>query len=355
MAGYSLLDPFYNAVTEAVIMVNRNRRIVYCNYEMAVLAEVDDRDRLYGLRPGKAFCCIHTYQHECGTTEFCGTCGAAQALSTAVSGREDLRECTIRRGGEAQDLELLVKTTPFTLNGGRFIVFAAQDVSPEKRRRALERSFFHDTLNTATGIKFLVDRLAKQEGAKSETYTDLCESVENLLEEIRTQRDLAAAEAGNLEVRSQPVGAYDLLHQVCDTCSEIARASGCDLALEPESENPVFLSDPRLIRRVLTNMVVNAVEATEPDETVVTGTYTRNNEVLFWVHNSTCMSRESRFQVFKPSFTTKEKGRGWGTYGMKLLTEEYLGGRVSFESTSQAGTTFYAAYPRQASATESQV
>ena len=33
-------------------------------------------------------------------------------------------------------------------------------------------------------------------------------------------------------------------------------------------------------------------------------------------------------------------GRGIGTYSIRLLGERYLGGRVSFDSTPEAGTTF---------------
>jgi len=69
--------------------------------------------------------------------------------------------------------------------------------------------------------------------------------------------------------------------------------------------------------------------------------YTQNKEVLFWVHNSTHMPEETQSQIFKRSFSTKGKSRGLGTYSIRLLSEEYLGGKVWFESTPEKGTTFY--------------
>jgi sensor histidine kinase regulating citrate/malate metabolism len=57
------------------------------------------------------------------------------------------------------------------------------------------------------------------------------------------------------------------------------------------------------------------------------------------------MPRSVQLQVFNRSFSTKGAGRGLGTYSMKLLTERFLGGRVWFTSTREAGTTFYASYP----------
>jgi sensor histidine kinase regulating citrate/malate metabolism len=45
--------------------------------------------------------------------------------------------------------------------------------------------------------------------------------------------------------------------------------------------------------------------------------------------------------LFRRSFSTKGRGRGIGTYSMKLLGEKYLKGRVWFTSSPNAGTTFF--------------
>ena len=52
------------------------------------------------------------------------------------------------------------------------------------------------------------------------------------------------------------------------------------------------------------------------------------------------MTREVQLGVFQRSLSTKGSGRGLGTYSMKLLTERYLKGHVSFTSTASGGTTF---------------
>ena len=67
--------------------------------------------------------------------------------------------------------------------------------------------------------------------------------------------------------------------------------------------------------------------------------------VEFSVHNPNPMPRNVQLQVFQRSFSTKGSGRGLGTYSMKLLSERYLGGRVSFESNEESGTVFRARYP----------
>ena len=64
------------------------------------------------------------------------------------------------------------------------------------------------------------------------------------------------------------------------------------------------------------------------------------------------MLREVQLQVFQRSFSTKGTDRGLGTYSMKLLSERYLHGSVSFTSTPEEGTIFRARYPLQLEAEE---
>jgi signal transduction histidine kinase len=49
--------------------------------------------------------------------------------------------------------------------------------------------------------------------------------------------------------------------------------------------------------------------------------------------------------VFHRSFTTKGKGHGLGTYSMRMLTERYLDGEITFSSQPGEGTIFRVRYP----------
>ena len=105
------------------------------------------------------------------------------------------------------------------------------------------------------------------------------------------------------------------------------------------------MTDPRLLTRVLGNLVKNAAEASERGQTVTLGCRLGGLKLTFWVHNIGVMTREVQLQVFQRSFTTKGAGRGLGTYSVKLLTERCLEGAVAFESSEEAGTTFRVILP----------
>ncbi len=104
-------------------------------------------------------------------------------------------------------------------------------------------------------------------------------------------------------------------------------------------------SDRTLLARVLCNLIKNALEACRAGQTVTVGCARPGDAIEFWVHNPGVMPREVQLQVFQRSFSTKGAGRGLGTYSIKLLTERYLHGRVSFTSTADQGTTFKVHYP----------
>lgn len=88
-------------------------------------------------------------------------------------------------------------------------------------------------------------------------------------------------------------------------------------------------------------MVKNAFEAIAVGEAVTVGFERGVDGVTFTVHNPGVIPERVAHQIFQRTFSTKApRGRGLGTYSMKLLGERYLGGRVGFQTSPEAGTVF---------------
>jgi signal transduction histidine kinase len=347
-------DPFVKALLdcfpEPAMILNRQRQIVLANDKLATLLN-HPRESLLGLRPGEALECIHSPDepHGCGTTRFCSNCGAANAVfDSQNSGVPEVQECRIQRvvGGRIVALDLRVWATPLTVAGESFTVFAIHDTTDEKRRQVLERLFFHDLLNTAGALSLLLEALPQLRGEETIEATERAQRlITELTEEIQSQRDLAAAESGDLVVRPEAVDASQLLQRVCASYRRRATLAGQTLVAQGSAERVVIESDERLLRRVLSNLVKNALEASLPGQTV-TMSVNGGGTPAFCVHNQLAMPAEVQAQVFHRSFSTKGGiGRGVGTYSAKLLTESYLGGTVEFRSTATEGTTFTVRLP----------
>ena len=238
-------------------------------------------------------------------------------------------------------MDLRVWTTPVEFDGEPFMVFAALDTTDEKRRQVLERLFFHDTLNVVGGLRAVLEISPEPGGeATAELSRMAREYVKDLAEAIESQRDLAAAERGDLEVTADVLSAAALLERLRAGYSRHSVAEGKKLVVRAAAEDDTFVSDKTLLLRVLGNLTKNALEASVPGQTV-TLSFESVDGPCFSVHNASAMSDAEQAQIFQRSFTTKEgPGRGLGTYSVRLLTEHYLKGTVEFRSAAAEGTTF---------------
>ncbi len=342
------LQTILDAVPDIVIALNRQRQIVFANRSALALTG-RQMTQLLGLRPGEALNCIHAYESEggCGTTAFCSTCGAVRAILASQRGQANVEECRILVRNSNDALDLRVWAVPYQMNGERLTIFTIQDIRDEKRRSALERVFFHDVLNIAGAISFAAQIIREAKPMELQELPELLNTMtEQLIEEIKAQRDLLNAENHELVVHPEAIDAQALLHALVASYRQHQVAQGRTIQLALPSEPATIVSDPTLLRRVLGNMLKNALEATPAGGTVTVGYRPAEDEIEFWVHNPTAMPRDVQLQVFQRSFSTKGRGRGLGTYSMKLLSECYLGGRITFNSSPATGTTFRATYPR---------
>lgn len=345
-----LISTLLNAMPDFLLVLNEHRQIVAVNQRLLMTFGVADPESLLGLRPGEAVGCTHAHEGPdgCGTARHCAVCGAVLAiLASQNSGLPQQGECQLmldKDGCTALDLDVLA--TPLTIEGERFILLALRDISSEKRRHVMERVFFHDILNSAGGIRGLAALL--QEGttpaAENEYKGWMVNLADNLIEEINQQRRLLDAERGAYKPHFETVDLAELLHDVQCLYEHHERVPDRKLELEL----PVgctLRTDRPLLRRIIGNMVLNALEASKRGDTVTIGADCLNGLVKIHVTNPGEMSLEVQLQLFKRSFSTKEKqGRGLGTYSMKLFGERYLRGKVDFRC-SDGMTTFFIELP----------
>jgi signal transduction histidine kinase len=212
--------------------------------------------------------------------------------------------------------------------------------------RVLERIFFHDILNAAGGLRGILEMWPDLSGDEAAEMTQLAQGLSTqLIDEIRAQRDLASAERGDLVPEPKPVNVRALLGRVCAVYGHHAETHGKLLAPPSIAGDTGISTDEALLARVLGNLIKNALEASRPGENV-TVAYTNHDAPTFTVHNQSVMSEAVQLQVFQRSFTTKSgRGHGIGTYSVKLLTERYLKGVVTFRSAPDQGTTFVVRLP----------
>ncbi len=334
-------------VADAVLMVlNPQRQIVAFNSRVAGIHSPED---LLGRRPGDILDCSSAAgPGGCGTGPACATCGALGAvLACQARARPVESECLIRSNRpDGAAFEFNVRATPITVEDSTFTVVSLRDISSEKRREVLEQLFFHDVLNTVAGLRGWAERMQLGPVDLSRVGERIDFLTQEIEREIGDHRAILLAENGTLAVARAPFRTGPLLRDLAAVFSSHPAARDRRLDLGPPADDVELVSDRTLLFRVLVNMVRNAFEATASGRAIGVGCQAQPRGVRLFVHNDEAIAREVQARVFQRSFSTKAaRGRGLGTYAMKLFGERYLGGEVSFSSSPEAGTEFAIVLP----------
>jgi signal transduction histidine kinase len=129
-----------------------------------------------------------------------------------------------------------------------------------------------------------------------------------------------------------------------DSVIELVRhASGSqhiELQREVAAGLPALECDPELLRQVLLNLVINAMQSMPDGGSVIVSAAPRDGWMLIQVKDEGCGIRaEDRGRIFDPFFTTKENGSGLGLSVAHQIIEQH-GGRLTAEANQGTGTTF---------------
>jgi signal transduction histidine kinase len=349
---HPVVDGMIRMVGGLVAVLNEHRQIIALNQSMLDALGETSAKSLLGLRPGEAVGCRYADEMDagCGTSEYCMTCGAAIAIVSSLGGNRPVqRNCAIsvQRNGRSEELFFRVHAAPILVEGQTFVLLMLNDISEFQRMAAMQRVFFHDINNTITGL-LQAGELLKQTGSGSNgnlpgTIADL---TMRLCREVDLQRRLSQQTVSFSEIQAERISVEWII-------GELERwidfhPSHQDKVLQVQNGAPGLLlrTDPVLLLRVLGNMLVNAFEAATRCRTIRLNVTAYGGQVNFGVWNADVISPAVAIRIFQRNFTTKdESGRGLGTYTMKLIGEELLGGRVHFESSAVEGTTFFLTLP----------
>ncbi len=106
-------------------------------------------------------------------------------------------------------------------------------------------------------------------------------------------------------------------------------------------------SDPTFLRRILTNLINNAIQAMPNGGNLNLRSYTKDNQTYITIADTGIgIPEEIKPKLFTPMITTKAKGQGLGLAVAKRLTEA-LNGNITFSSQNQKGTKFTIQLPNK--------
>jgi len=120
-----------------------------------------------------------------------------------------------------------------------------------------------------------------------------------------------------------------------------------DVACIVDGQAKTIMADPDLLKRILTNLISNAVNAMPNGGKLALHAFKEKGDIRVTVQDTGVgVPDEIKPKLFTPLFTTRAKGQGFGLPVVKRMTEA-LGGEVTFESQVGKGTKFTIRLPPQ--------
>jgi signal transduction histidine kinase len=112
-----------------------------------------------------------------------------------------------------------------------------------------------------------------------------------------------------------------------------------------EGDLPSIQVDQTRITQVLHNLILNAIQASGPEQSVLVRTRRQKGQVIVEVTDLGCgIPPDCQEKVFTPFFSTKKGGSGLGLAISKRIIELHQG-RLSFRANQPQGSVFAISLP----------
>ncbi len=349
MCKNPVMSGLLHSISGLLTILNEHRQIVAVNDYFLQMLGIEDQTKILGLRPGEALECIHAGDEPdgCGTTKFCSSCGAAIAIVSSLGQDKPVEKiCALsaNKGGNLVDIALLVKSHPIKIDKKKFLLLFLQDITKQQQRAALERTFFHDINNM---LQLLVGRSEQLvEDDPSELAFEIHHASMRLMKEISIQQCLSQTESFDYHPVWLEFTTGQILEELLSFFTNHPVANGKKLVISENYPIVSIKTDISLLLRVLCNMIINALEATDKNGVVKIWLEHNSDFLSFCVWNVQEIPQEIATRIFQRNFSTKDQsGRGVGTFSMKLFGEKILGGQINFSTSKKDGTIFQFRYP----------
>lgn len=206
--------------------------------------------------------------------------------------------------------------------------------------------FVHDLKNAASSLGLMLQNLPVHFN-DPEFREDALRGMAGTVARINHLIERLGALRNNLDSKPVPSDLNELIEEVL---SGLGGLRNVEIAKDLQPLPPVSV-DREQIKSVITNLVLNSVDAVGSGGIISVRTESRNGSVSCTVSDNGCGMTAAfiRDSLFRPFQSTKKKGLGIGMFQSKMIVEAHRG-KIQVDSESGKGTTFRVILPLQTQA-----
>lgn len=246
-----------------------------------------------------------------------------------------------------------VSISPILDEKGAVVSYVAvkDDISSKKEldrlKEDVNRIMRHD-LKTPLGGIVTLPQVLELEGNLTESQIEITRAIQDagrkMLNMIDLSLDIFKMETGTFRFAPQAVDILDVTAKVVEECGTMLRSKQARVLIRVDGAPPekdlaiVGQSDERLLSSMLSNLLINAIEASSPGGEINIE-LTRSETLFLSIRNSGAVPHSIREHFFEKYATHgKVSGTGLGTYSAKLMAKA-MGYDIRMETSDEGDWT----------------
>jgi signal transduction histidine kinase len=225
----------------------------------------------------------------------------------------------------------------------------------EQLKDDLTNMVVHDLKNPVSGIAMMV-QLALRKGADmAESQKGYLLQIDRICREmmrlIQNLLEISKIEEGKMPVAREPIVLAEVADEVEREYAPVAELAGRRLTVAVDTALPPAVGDRVLLKRVLVNLVVNALRHSGSDEVIIGADAALPEVRLSVVDHGQGIAEAEQGRIFEKFRSVRRSASSdpAGDTGLGLafckLAVERMGGRITLASVRDVRTTFTVALP----------
>lgn len=219
----------------------------------------------------------------------------------------------------------------------------------DRLRDDLIAMIYHDLRSPLANVVSSLDVLASMiplegEIAFKSLLNIAIRSTERIQRLTNSLLDINRLEAGQPVGDRQPADPLQLVRDASDAVSPVAQSKNIELEVSVPEDSPTMLVDPDMIRRVLVNLLENAIKFSPPGSKISVGACQQDDMIRMWVDDNgpgiPAIEQEQIFEKFtRLSQSEGTRGLGLGLAFCRLAVLGH-GGKIWVISEPGSGASF---------------
>jgi signal transduction histidine kinase len=202
----------------------------------------------------------------------------------------------------------------------------------------------HEIKNPLSTVQLNLQLLQEDLDPRNPAYARVVNRLNTVQRETSRLKDILddfLRYAGKLELQLQPVDLHDLLIELVDFFTPQAQLSRVHPRVNPSDGPVIARADPKLIKQIVLNLMLNAVQAMgdKGGELILSATRSEGETRIDVIDTGPGIAGEALQQIFDAYYSTRKGGTGLGLAMAKRIVEEH-GGRITVASEIGKGTDF---------------